>query len=91
VSEVTYGGQVVDRVVALSRGVRLVAGLLIAFLAAGLPGCGDDDQAAQQQRDDEHHDGEFDQREAALGRSRRWRYGEGHGSHVVNISLIVTF
>jgi len=33
VSEVTYGGQVVDRVVALSRSVRLVAGLLIAFLA----------------------------------------------------------
>jgi cell division transport system permease protein len=33
VSEVTYGGQVVDRVVALSQGVRLVAGLLTAFLA----------------------------------------------------------
>ena len=33
VSEVTYGGQVVDRVVALSRSVRLVAGLLTAFLA----------------------------------------------------------
>lgn len=33
VGEVTYGGQVVDRVVALSRSVRLVAGLLTAFLA----------------------------------------------------------
>lgn len=33
VSEVTYGGQVVDRVVALSRGVRLIAGLLTGFLA----------------------------------------------------------
>lgn len=33
VAEVTYGGQVVDRVVALSRSVRLVAGLLTAFLA----------------------------------------------------------
>jgi cell division transport system permease protein len=33
VSEVTYGGQIVDRVVALSRSVRLVAGLLTAFLA----------------------------------------------------------
>jgi len=33
VSEVTYGGQMVDRVVALSRSVRLVAGLLTAFLA----------------------------------------------------------
>lgn len=34
VSEVTYGGQVVDRVVALSRSVRLIAGLLTGFLAA---------------------------------------------------------
>jgi cell division transport system permease protein len=33
VSEVTYGGQVVDRVVALSRSIRLIAGLLTAFLA----------------------------------------------------------
>jgi cell division transport system permease protein len=33
IGEVTYGGQVVDRVVALSRSVRLVAGLLTAFLA----------------------------------------------------------
>ncbi len=32
VTEVTYGGEVVDRVVALSRGVRVMAGLLTAFL-----------------------------------------------------------
>lgn len=32
VSEVTYGGQVADRIIALTRGVRLIAALLTLFL-----------------------------------------------------------
>lgn len=34
VSEVTYGGQVVDRIIALTRGVRLISALLTIFLSA---------------------------------------------------------